>query len=88
MCRSKYKNLNLSPLPEEGIVECRIPHLPLAAGSYIINLNAQVRAERADYVPQAASIDVLEGDFFGSGQRPKVWKSGYMLVNQDWRLVE
>jgi lipopolysaccharide transport system ATP-binding protein len=88
ICSTHYKNKNFPSVPSEGTVECRIPHLPLAAGSYPVDINIFVRHSRADYVAHAATVEVHEGDFYGSGQLPAIKHSGYMLVDHDWTLIE
>jgi hypothetical protein len=54
-------------LPQRGIVRCFIEDLPLPAGSYRLNLALLAGHELADHVTHAAEIQVLGGDFFGSG---------------------
>jgi lipopolysaccharide transport system ATP-binding protein len=87
-CSTRYMNKDFSALPALGSVECRVPHLPLAAGSYLIDINVHVQDNRADIVPRAAIIVVHEGDFYGTGRLPVLRHSGFVLVGQDWQLVE
>jgi len=54
-------------LPPRGIVRCLIEDLPLPAGSYRLNLAILAEHELADHITHAAEIQVLGGDFFGSG---------------------
>jgi lipopolysaccharide transport system ATP-binding protein len=54
-------------LPPRGTVRCLIEDLPLPAGSYRLNLAISAGHELADHVTHAAEMQVIEGDFFGTG---------------------
>ena len=44
-----------------------IPRMPLRAGLYAINLWCEVNGLQADWLQEAAQLEVEEGDFYGTG---------------------
>lgn len=62
-----------------GVVRFELPKVPLVAGRYSLTLYATVQNEVADWVIDAAVMDVVEGDFFGTGRTPPVGQ-GKVLV--------
>ena len=71
--------------PPAGEIRCRVPKLPLPAGSYTVNLFAHAGSEIADWVQRAATLTVAEGDYFGSGH--KLGESHQsVLVDHAWEL--
>lgn len=85
LCRSDYTNTEYTFLPSVGSVACRIPHLPLPPGEYLINLYCEINGQVADWVESAATITVGEGDFYGSGRLPS--GRGDLLVRHEWSAV-
>jgi lipopolysaccharide transport system ATP-binding protein len=74
-------------IPPRGEIRCRIPHLPLPAGHYILNLMGTTGGTAADWIQRAGELTVAEGDFFGSGRRlPDAHQT--VLVEQSWSVVE
>lgn len=51
-----------------GICRFELPKVPLVAGRYQLTLFANVQGEVADWVIDAAELNVVEGDFFGTGR--------------------
>ncbi len=84
-CFTEHAGQVMSTLPAEARVECLIDRLPLAPGSYRVHLWASVNGQEADYVESVRSFDVLEGDYFGTGQLPVPRKHGSLLVDHHWR---
>jgi len=75
-------------IPGEGRFVCRIPRLPLVAGRYPVVVRVTVGAEEADYPRNSVGvIQVVEGDFFGSGN-PGVAGHSPFLVDGSWRVEE
>jgi len=60
---------NLKRVDGDGWIECTVPSLPLAGGSYSLNVFAAVNGIVADYVVNAGSLQVSDGDFYGGGSR-------------------
>ncbi len=67
-------------------VHVRIPSLSLTPGSYGFTLYCSVNGEVADWVKNAGSFDVEQGDFYGSGQMPPAGQ-GFMLMNHHFDLL-
>jgi len=69
-------------LPSNSRLVCRIDRLPLSPGEYTFNLYATVLGEVADWIKNAGTLSVVNGDFHGSG-RVFSHKEGF-LVEQAW----
>ena len=54
-------------------------------GSYRVNVFGTINGEIADWVTDAAVLDVAPGDYFGTGKLPP---SGYgsAVIDHRWRL--
>ncbi|HOM19015.1 MAG TPA: ABC transporter ATP-binding protein, partial [Thermoguttaceae bacterium] len=57
----------LENLPPEGILECRLPSLPLVPGEYLLSVDVSVARTRIDCVERAVRFWVEPRDFFGTG---------------------
>lgn len=55
---------------QEGVVEIVVKEMPLSKGSYSVTLFATVRGDVADWIKNAGSFYVEEGDFFHTGKLP------------------
>jgi lipopolysaccharide transport system ATP-binding protein len=85
-CNSWHIGTEFARLSNRGEVVCRIPKLPLPAGTYRLNVAIQEKlADTADHVEAAAMLHVLDGDFFGTGRVPPS-TVGACLVEHSWRL--
>jgi lipopolysaccharide transport system ATP-binding protein len=71
--------------PQQGRMSCLVRRLPLAPGQYAINLHCEANQVLADWVQNAGSLTVEEGDFFGTGKLPPASHAG-LLVDQEWTL--
>jgi lipopolysaccharide transport system ATP-binding protein len=73
-------------VPPRGTFVCAFNKLPLLPGSYTVNLYCTANGITADWVIDAARIDVAEGDFFETGRLPP---KGYgaLAVSHDWKLA-
>jgi lipopolysaccharide transport system ATP-binding protein len=75
-------------IPPTGRFVCHIPRLPLVAGRYRVVGRVTVGGDEADYLlGEIGQIDVIEGDFFGSGN-PGVAEHSPFLVEGTWRVEE
>jgi lipopolysaccharide transport system ATP-binding protein len=72
-------------LPSEGGLVCSFDRLPLLPGTYTVNLSSTVNGILADWVKDAARINVEDGDFYGTGKLPP---KGYgpVAVPHDWNF--
>jgi lipopolysaccharide transport system ATP-binding protein len=66
-----------------GEVVCHFDKLPLPEGAYRINLSLHLADERVDRIVDAARLDVLQGDFYGTGRSSQLSQSK-VLVEQVW----
>jgi lipopolysaccharide transport system ATP-binding protein len=82
---TRIRGADFDLAPPEGLFRCRIPRLPLAPGPYAVNVYAEVNGVIADWVQNAADFEVLEGDFFKSGQLPPS-SHGQFVVDHSWEL--
>ena len=61
---------HLENVPASGRIVCRMERAALLPGRYTMNVYCTVNGAIADWVTDAAIIDVDEGDYFGSGRLP------------------
>jgi len=71
-------------VPEQGYFACRVKKLPLAPGSYTVNLIVRQNELVEDWIQEAVSITVEAGDFYGTGRMPPETHGG-VFIEQDWR---
>jgi lipopolysaccharide transport system ATP-binding protein len=73
------------PLPPRGAFVCRVPRLPLPPSAYRITYSLMSNGEYLDALEDAYELNVIDGDFFGSGEVPPA-THGCCLVDARWRL--
>jgi lipopolysaccharide transport system ATP-binding protein len=75
----------LQALPTRGTITCRVPRLPLAAGSYALSFYLSDRHVdgELDGLERVLTLDVEQGDYFGTGYLPPT-STGPVLVNAEW----
>jgi len=76
---------SFSGLPLQGNAVCTVPRLPLIPGTYRITVSARRNREILDSISPAAEIEVMDGDFFGTGRRKKP-KFGPFLAAHSWAM--
>ncbi len=74
-------------LPPSGAFVCRIRKLPLPPAGYRLGLSVMCEGEYLDRVDDAGELNVVEGDFFGSGEVPPI-THGCCLVDAEWRISD
>jgi lipopolysaccharide transport system ATP-binding protein len=84
-CNTMMAGLMPGRLQGEGEVTCEIPRIPLPPGHYRVNVALGYDGGLADRVENAASLDVLAGDFYGTGHTSS-FNSGICLVDHHWSL--
>jgi lipopolysaccharide transport system ATP-binding protein len=67
----------------EGVFTCTIPRLSLAAGHYTVGVYCEIDGRLADWVQHAAVLEVVAGDFFGTGRLPSE-SHGRFYVDHSW----
>ena len=82
---SEFKN-QLFDIPNEGIITCEIPNLPLVKGNYILNCFVSSIFGLEDYIENVTQFSVEENDVFGTGKtiNPN-W--GMIVVDHNWSKV-
>jgi homopolymeric O-antigen transport system ATP-binding protein len=82
-CLSNAASSEPLVLTPGGRLICRIPRLPLAAGIYTYTVWCSVGGVLEDFVRDAGTLSVTEGDFFGTGRLPPN-NLGEFLVAHTW----
>jgi lipopolysaccharide transport system ATP-binding protein len=82
-CATDVSGDVMSGLPANGAFTCTMPKLPLSPGHYTISVFCEVDGEVADWVQHAAVLQVIEGDFFGTGRLPSQ-AHGTFYVDHTW----
>jgi lipopolysaccharide transport system ATP-binding protein len=84
-CLSRASNRESLRLPPGGRLLCRIPRLPLVPGVYTFTIWCTVGDDLEDYLSEAGSLSVAEGDYYGTGKLPPN-QVGDFLVGHDWSV--
>jgi lipopolysaccharide transport system ATP-binding protein len=85
---NRLSGRHFEDLPERGTLICRIPRLPLTEGTYFLSykISAQTNAATPlDRLKNAAELQVINGNFYGTGRAP-VGRESLVLVEGEWRL--
>jgi lipopolysaccharide transport system ATP-binding protein len=72
-------------LPPSGTIVCRLDKGTLLPGLYSMNVFCSANGIVADWVQDAARIEVAEGDYYGTGRTPPTGY-GHLLVEQRWTV--
>jgi lipopolysaccharide transport system ATP-binding protein len=62
---------------------CDIPSLPLLPGEYRLRVGLMVGGREVDYVEDAAEIEVIHSDYYGTGALPS---RGIFVMENRWQL--
>ena len=84
---NKLVNDNWDFLPHAGAFVCRLRKLPLAPASYRWGYSVMCGDEYLDRIDDLNQINVIEGDFYGSGKLPSA-SHGCILVDAEWRVSD
>ena len=87
-CGTRFQRGHYLNAPSRGVTRCVIPRLPLTQGRYAVNVWCAVSGRAADYVQNAANIDVISVGIGGTGQVPTAGKQGPILISYDWHEVK
>ncbi len=83
---NEFSSSPFSSIPSKGSFHCIIEKLPLMSGRYTINLAISQNGILQDWIQEAVSFDVENGDFYGTGKViPLTHKS--MLIENEWRVL-
>jgi len=83
LCNNEMAGVHFEQLPATGQIKCSVPKLPFSQGIYHINLYCDVNGVQADWVQEAASVHVIDGDFYGTGRSVPSSHGGF-LTEQVW----
>jgi lipopolysaccharide transport system ATP-binding protein len=82
---SKVTHQDFETLSGSGTILCVVPRLPLEPAQLFFNTEINCNGIIVDYVNRAATLEVAEGDFYGTGV---LWPSGGFLCDYDWSLKQ
>lgn len=85
MCWTRMTGQDFEIIPPRGRFVAKIHKLPLREGRYNINLYCEVNGILADWVREASTLNVIEGDFFHTGITPPTGH-GVIVVEHDFSL--
>ena len=75
-------------LEGSGYVDFHVPHLPLCGGRYFLHAAIENNIMTQDWVQYAAELQVLDGDYYGTGRMypHDGWRGKGMFVDHSWRF--
>ncbi|MCX6360012.1 MAG: ABC transporter ATP-binding protein [Armatimonadetes bacterium] len=76
---------DLGPLSGSGHVSCILERLPFAPGAYVLNTAVYASSVMQDWIQEAFTVQVTEGDFYGVGA-PAEGVPGEALFPCTWRI--
>lgn len=86
-CSSELVIQDPVTLAAHGELRCVVPRLPLSRGQYLLTLFLQVNHEIEDWIENAIELDVVDGDFYGTGRLyPPGWHGKGVLVPHHWQI--
>jgi len=74
-----------SEVTAEGEFVCRFEKMPLLPGTYTLNFYCTVNGIIADWITNAATVQVIEGDFYGTGKLPS--QSYKVAISHEWKAI-
>jgi lipopolysaccharide transport system ATP-binding protein len=80
---SEVLPIDLSQIPTEASLICRVSRLPLVPGIYTLSIALLIDRQLVDKVNHACNLLVIEGDFYGTGKLP-LTSYGPICVEFDW----
>ena len=96
VCKNLKKYFSLSTalvdrtridLSQAGTLRFHIPKWPLMSGHYQVNLYIGSSGQMLDHLDDAASLDVRDGDFYGTGRfSHEGWHGVSVMVDHSWDL--
>ena len=86
LCGNAFAGQPFDRLPAVGRVLCRIDEIAVPPGLYSLNVYCGSVGNTADWVKNAAQLQVVESDFFGTG-RLTPDNAGAVLVRHRWEAT-
>jgi lipopolysaccharide transport system ATP-binding protein len=85
MCWTRMLDNDYEEVPAKGQFIAKIPRIVLSEGNYYVNLWCEVNGQIADWITEAARVNVLNGDFFGTGRSLPISHGG-VFVDHSWGI--
>jgi lipopolysaccharide transport system ATP-binding protein len=86
-CISRYSENERMIVGKNGQFACHIPNLPLLPGRYDVRIWCKVEEKKADDISSAFSLDVIGGDFFGTGKL-QPHDVGDLVIPHSWECTQ
>jgi len=83
---SRIAGYQLTLQPPQTTIFCIIPKVLLSPGRYRLSLKIMAGSQRLFYLPNLMNVDVVAGDFYGTGRLPDSW-GGVCLIEHAWEAV-
>ncbi|MDQ3020502.1 MAG: ABC transporter ATP-binding protein [Bacteroidota bacterium] len=82
---NEISSAKFSSIPQKGSIICSLEKLPLTSGNYLINLIVHQNDIVQDWIQEAFSFNVEDGDFYNTGRIiPTSHRS--ILLEQKWKI--
>lgn len=76
---TRFTGQKLAKAPPRGRISCRLKRFPLVPERYRLDAYLVAEAAAADYVQNVSAVDVIDGDFYGSGYQVFKKESGFLV---------
>ena len=83
---TRFTGQQIKHLPHKGQIVCTIKRFPLVPGKYKLNLYLESEMNVADYIIPLTYLDVIDGDFYGSGYQVFENESK-ILIDGKWSYI-
>ena len=83
---TRFTGQQIKHLPHKGHIVCAINRFPLAPGKYTLNVYFESEMSAADYIIPLSYLDVVDGDFYGSGYQVFENESK-ILIDGKWSYI-
>ncbi len=80
---TRFTGQQIKHLPHNGQIVCTIKRFPLVPGKYKLSLYLESEMSAADYIIPLSYLDVVDGDFYGSGYHI-FEKESKFLIDGKW----
>ena len=84
---TRLRRQDFARLPLRGRITISIPRLPLRSGRYMLNLWGEINGVLADWVQEAALLEVDDGDFFRERIVPPPNSMGLVVVPHEFSFA-
>ncbi len=82
---SHFSGIYFTDMPARSTVRCRLAHVDLSPGNYLLSSYTRVGGDLADWPQVLLPLTVVASDFYGTGD-PNLSTWGPMLVKGEWSL--